>query len=138
MCPKVAILSHFLDAIWEVQKSWCRAIFRLLPPTIDKEPQKQNLASHMPVRFYQIFGCGGKTRTYDLRVMSPTSCQLLHPAMFYYSILTLICFVNCFSIFSPILYIFSHLEFSFRTNLSHICKFQRLLPSLKINPRFQL
>ena len=27
------------------------------------------------------FGCGGKTRTYDLRVMSPTSCQLLHPAI---------------------------------------------------------
>ena len=26
-------------------------------------------------------GCGGKTRTYDLRVMSPTSCQLLHPAI---------------------------------------------------------
>ena len=102
MCPKVAILSHFLDAILEVQKSWCRAIFRLLPPTIDKEPQKQNLTSHMPVRFHQIFGCGGRTRTCDLRVMSPTSCQLLHPAMFYYSILTLIRFVNCFSIFSHI------------------------------------
>ena len=28
-----------------------------------------------------INGCGGKTRTYDLWVMSPTSCQLLHPAM---------------------------------------------------------
>ena len=25
--------------------------------------------------------CGGRTRTYDLRVMSPTSCQLLHPAI---------------------------------------------------------
>ena len=70
--------------------------------------------------------------------MSPTSCQLLHPAMFYYSILTLIRFVNCFSIFSPILYIFSHLGFSFRTKLSYIYKFQQLLPSLKINPRFQL
>jgi hypothetical protein len=30
-------------------------------------------------RFF-IFGCGNRTRTYDLRVMSPTSCQLLHPA----------------------------------------------------------
>ena len=28
-----------------------------------------------------VFGCGGKTRTCDLRVMSPTSCQLLHPAI---------------------------------------------------------
>ena len=27
-----------------------------------------------------LFGCGGRTRTCDLRVMSPTSCQLLHPA----------------------------------------------------------
>ena len=26
-------------------------------------------------------GCGGRTRTSDLRVMSPTSCQLLHPAL---------------------------------------------------------
>ena len=25
-------------------------------------------------------GCGSRTRTCDLRVMSPTSCQLLHPA----------------------------------------------------------
>ena len=22
-----------------------------------------------------VFGCGGRIRTYDLRVMSPTSCQ---------------------------------------------------------------
>ena len=56
----------------------------------------------MAVELHVYFGCGGKTRTYDLRVMSPTSCQLLHPAMFYYSILTLIRFVNCFSIFSHI------------------------------------
>ena len=27
-------------------------------------------------------GCGGRTRTYDLRVMSPTSYQLLHPAIY--------------------------------------------------------
>ena len=29
-------------------------------------------------------GCGGRTRTYGLRVMSPTSCQLLHAAIFTY------------------------------------------------------
>ena len=28
------------------------------------------------------FGCGRRTRTYDLRVMSPASYQLLHPAIF--------------------------------------------------------
>ena len=27
------------------------------------------------------FGGGSRTRTYDLRVMSPTSCQLLYPAI---------------------------------------------------------
>ena len=35
--------------------------------------------------FLNIFfknGCEGKTRTYDLWVMSPTSCQLLHLAIF--------------------------------------------------------
>ena len=28
-----------------------------------------------------VYGCGGRTRTYGLRVMSPTSCQLLHAAI---------------------------------------------------------
>ena len=28
-----------------------------------------------------FFGCGGRTRTYDLRVMSPTSFQLLYSAI---------------------------------------------------------
>ncbi len=31
---------------------------------------------------YPVSGCGGRTRTYDLRVMSPTSFQLLYPAIF--------------------------------------------------------
>ena len=30
----------------------------------------------------EFFGCGGRTRTYDLRVMSPTSFQLLYSAIF--------------------------------------------------------
>ena len=33
--------------------------------------------------FLKIFGGGSRTRTYDLRVMSPTSCQLLYPAIFF-------------------------------------------------------
>ncbi len=32
------------------------------------------------------FGCGGRTWTYDLRVMSPTSYQLLHPATYIFII----------------------------------------------------
>ncbi len=30
-----------------------------------------------------FYGCGGRTRTYDLRVMSPTSFQLLYSAIFH-------------------------------------------------------
>ena len=32
-------------------------------------------------RLLLLFGCGGRTRTCDLRVMSPTSFQLLYPAI---------------------------------------------------------
>ena len=32
--------------------------------------------------FQDFQSCGSRTRTCDLRVMSPTSCQLLYPAMF--------------------------------------------------------
>ena len=32
---------------------------------------------------YPVCGCGGRTRTCDLRVMSPTSFQLLYPAIFH-------------------------------------------------------
>ena len=84
----------------------------------------------MPVRFYQIFGCGGWTRTSDLRVMSPTSCQLLHPAMFYYSILTLIRFVNCFSIFSHIWNLVLEPTFLTFVNFNDYC------PALKQIPNF--
>ena len=47
-----------------------------------------------------LFGCGGRTRTYDLRVMSPTSFQLLYSAILapqvleYYSIGALLCQVQ--------------------------------------------
>ena len=46
-----------------------------------------------------FYGCGGRTRTYDLRVMSPTSFQLLYSAILgctsnvlgYYSTAGLVC-----------------------------------------------
>ena len=34
-----------------------------------------------PSGFRNFYGCGGRTRTYDLRVMSPTSFQLLYSAI---------------------------------------------------------
>ncbi len=38
--------------------------------------------------FTLVFSSGDRTRTYDLRVMSPTSYQLLHPAIYLYVILS--------------------------------------------------
>ena len=42
-------------------------------------PKHQKRADHAVDPFH--LSCGGRTRTCDLRVMSPTSYQLLHPAM---------------------------------------------------------
>ena len=42
------------------------------PATIKKRKSKSDF----------LYGSGGRTRTSDLRVMSPTSCQLLYPAMY--------------------------------------------------------
>ena len=46
------------------------------PCRSSKKIATKNLKSLMAIRT----GCGGRTWTYDLRVMSPTSYQLLHPA----------------------------------------------------------
>ncbi|MGF7079291.1 hypothetical protein ABIB50_001634 [Mucilaginibacter sp. UYCu711] len=39
-------------------------------------------AIYIIVHCIVLKGSGSRTRTYDLRVMSPTSYQLLHPALF--------------------------------------------------------
>jgi hypothetical protein len=41
---------------------------------------KRKKASDFHLRLFHL-GSGNRTRTYDLRVMSPTSYQLLHPAL---------------------------------------------------------
>ena len=49
-------------------------------PALQKKHKKSsvhNIKSVMNTRY----GCGGRTRTYDLRVMSPTSYQLLYSAI---------------------------------------------------------
>ena len=54
------------------------SIFKRYPPTngsIKPFVGEISFLSH-------IVGCGGRTRTYDLRVMSPTSYHLLHSAIF--------------------------------------------------------
>src|SRR5690606_2521533 len=40
------------------------------------------LSDVQEAHFIQLFGSGDQTRTDDLRVMSPTSYQLLHPALY--------------------------------------------------------
>jgi hypothetical protein len=48
-------------------------------------PRKNTKKDLLPLQgtslLITLFGCGDRTRTCDLRVMSPTSCQLLHPAI---------------------------------------------------------
>ena len=45
------------------------------------KPSGENKKSGQLIRIVR-FGSGRRTRTSDLRVMSPTSCQLLHPAIY--------------------------------------------------------
>ena len=44
--------------------------------------KKENRNGHVCIHYGICYGCGGRTRTYDLRVMSPTSFQLLYSAIF--------------------------------------------------------
>ena len=44
------------------------------PPPATKKKEKPK---------FLLLSSGGRTRTSDLRVMSPTSCQLLYPAMYH-------------------------------------------------------
>ena len=43
--------------------------------------EKRKEKSHPSWDDFSFSGCGGRTRTYDLRVMSPTSFQLLYSAI---------------------------------------------------------
>ena len=43
--------------------------------------KKRNRNGHVCIHYGICYGCGGRTRTYDLRVMSPTSYQLLYSAI---------------------------------------------------------
>ena len=44
--------------------------------------KRKNLVNYSFTRFLFYLGSGNRTRTCDLWVMSPTSYQLLHPALF--------------------------------------------------------
>ncbi len=52
--------------------------------------------------FRDCCSSGDRTRTYDLWVMSPTSYQLLHPAMYFIIFLRTFIFVEPFQLLLPI------------------------------------
>ena len=58
-----------------VSKGFVEILFELFDP----KNKEKVLKSY---DFRTFYGCGGRTRTYDLRVMSPTSFQLLYSAIF--------------------------------------------------------
>ena len=62
---------------------WCRLV------SIQNQKKHQGKEKgRKPLKikdFRLILGCGGRTRTSGLRVMSPTSYQLLYPAVFSFS-----------------------------------------------------
>ncbi len=82
---------------YELYKSLCP---QAVPIYTKITPKAKNKSLQFLATLSLNLGCGGKTRTYDLRVMSPTSCQLLHPAIFNFnyciSILFFCIFVNTF------------------------------------------
>ena len=60
-------------------KTWVCSSPQILRPTFSRRKRKKRPEIS---RFQVFYGCGGRTRTCGLRVMSPTSCQLLHAAIY--------------------------------------------------------
>ena len=71
----------------EVETSVCTGFSKCPPDTcsaMGSSPvlcEKRKEKSHPDWDDFFFSGCGGRTRTYDLRVMSPTSFQLLYSAI---------------------------------------------------------
>ena len=63
-------------------KTECNRVFGLTRFQTDPLLPNKNKRQTAYYAIYLSKSCGGKTRTYDLWVMSPTSYQLLHSAMF--------------------------------------------------------
>ena len=56
-------------------------IFILFLVLSEISKKQKEIEPNIKIRLY-FSGCGGRTRTCDLRVMSPTSFQLLYPAIY--------------------------------------------------------
>ena len=58
-------------------------IFILFLVLSEISKKQKEIEPNIKIRLY-FSGCGGRTRTCDLRVMSPTSYQLLYAAIFHF------------------------------------------------------
>ena len=74
LCPYGAILLWV--RIWV--KRFSANLQKFSPNFLVSKTQEKVLKSY---DFRTFYGCGGRTRTYDLRVMSPTSFHLLYSAI---------------------------------------------------------
>ena len=71
-----------LRAILSWVKTWVSAQPQKIHTEKSQLPtRKAKEKVQKPIGSWTNFGCGGRTRTYDLRVMSPTSFQLLYSAI---------------------------------------------------------
>ena len=76
LLTKTLLLKAFLPFIFACVRKVLEADFhklKILTKWIVKPPKSDDFGGNS--------GCGGRTRTYDLRVMSPTSFQLLYSAI---------------------------------------------------------
>ena len=76
---------HRKSSVFPVIKNSNFQIFPKSSPRPFCGVRKRGKKLEKPRISYEIrgfYGCGGRTRTYDLRVMSPTSYQLLYSAIF--------------------------------------------------------
>ncbi len=74
--------SNLLRAILLWVKTWVNTQTQKIHTEKFQLPSRKTKEKvQKPIGFWTNFGCGGRTRTYDLRVMSPTSFQLLYSAI---------------------------------------------------------
>ena len=64
-----------------IKKPRTFAVFGVGPSGLEPLTSRLSVVCSSQLSYRPKIGCGGRTWTCDLRVMSPTSCQLLHPAL---------------------------------------------------------
>ena len=108
------MLTYPLRAILIWVKTWVKSFGAKSlqkSPNFSSHKTKEKVLKSCDSRTF--YGCGGRTRTYDLRVMSPTSFQLLYSAIFSRAPQVpdyiIIRFPVCQALFLKFLNLFSHI-----------------------------